>query len=91
MPSGPTTTLPLTICRPPARRTPHTSSRRYSRHAQPAPLPHTFDQQPPACMTPSPHLCGQVVPFPQQELQAKLVARCLSGRARLPSVDAMKV
>uniref|UniRef100_A0A7R9YW83 Flavin-containing monooxygenase n=1 Tax=Chlamydomonas euryale TaxID=1486919 RepID=A0A7R9YW83_9CHLO len=32
----------------------------------------------------------KVVPFPQQELQAKLVARCLSGRARLPSVDAMK-
>jgi aliphatic glucosinolate S-oxygenase len=33
----------------------------------------------------------KVVPFPQFELQAKWVARALSGRALLPSADAMQV
>jgi hypothetical protein len=32
----------------------------------------------------------KVVPFPQHELQAKLVARALSGRVQLPSADAMR-
>ncbi|GAX79852.1 hypothetical protein CEUSTIGMA_g7292.t1 [Chlamydomonas eustigma] len=31
----------------------------------------------------------KVVPFPQQELQAKLVARALSGRVQLPSIQDM--
>ena len=33
----------------------------------------------------------KVVPFPQFELQAKWISRALSGRARLPTPEAMLV
>lgn len=35
-------------------------------------------------------MCWETLPFLEMELQAKLVARCLSGRARLPPRAAME-